>query len=46
MTLRDLAEPAPDGSPPQPSADAPGAMAEPVWIETRIDTLATPPQWA
>lgn len=44
MTLRELAETAPEKVPPQPSVDAPGAMAEPVWIEARDDTDATPPQ--
>jgi len=46
MTLRDLAPLAPDGTPQRQIVDATGAMAKPVWIETRDDRAATPPQRA
>lgn len=46
MTLRDLAEQAPDGAPPHQRMDVPGVVADPVWIEARDDEAEAPPQRA
>jgi len=46
MTLRELAEQAPDGAPAHQRMDVPGGVADPVWIEARDDDTATPPQRA
>jgi hypothetical protein len=42
MSLRDLAERAPDGASPAAQVEASAPMAEPVWIETPDDLSATP----
>ncbi len=46
MTLRDLAESAAERLPVEPSLNAPGVLADPVWIEARDNRVETRPNKA